>query len=256
MRKAGRGGRVSRWSHHAPISLILCLPVSLSIMLAGCGDTAEPAWDNLPPETTILEPDEPSGTVTVANGDTIWLRWSSVDPEERIGLSGGIAVVRLGLNYEQVVELDCPSYEGEWWFSSTAESGSVHYIESRNMPTGGNVIHEFTVLAQDVEGLWESEAASYAFRYNHPPTSEILRPAHGETVGTSFTVAWQGADVDGEVAGYQYALLPDEAYWHTTTDTSVAFTVSGVGEREFRLQAWDDTGCLDSYCRSVSFFVE
>jgi len=239
--------------------LRLCLAsLSLLLLATGCSDTGGPEWVNLPPSCEILEPAEPSGTLTVCDETAIVFRWRCVDPEREIGTVGGVAAVRIQLDGGAPVVLEQTSCEGEWWFSSAAEPGTGHHITSANYPTGGNRPHEFRVWAQDVQGCWEpdSEGARYSFGYNFPPSSGILTPAEGEEVGSSFTVSWEGSDADGEVVEYQYVLDPASDDWSLTQDTSVAYEGIRSGEHEFRLRAKDSAGCWEPVYNCVSFSVE
>jgi hypothetical protein len=237
------------WSWPA---LLLLLP-----MLSSCDTTQEPLWENLPPRSEITSPEDPSGTLIVDDGERITLRWRSVDPEEQIGMVGGIVAVRIRLDGADPIVLECPPDHGEWWFSSSAQSGSSHHISSVNLPTGGNVAHRFTVCAQDVRGTWEpeSEGAFYAFRYNHPPSSEIVYPQDGESLGTSFTIAWEGNDVDGDVAEYQYVVDPAQGSWEVTQSSSLSCAGVEPGEHEFRLRARDSSGCWEETYNVVTFDV-
>jgi hypothetical protein len=221
-------------------------------------DTGGPEWVNLPPSCEILEPAEPSGMLTVNDAIRIVFRWRCLDPESEIGTVGGVVAVRIQLDGGAPVVLEQASCEGEWWFSSIAESGTGHRISSVNYPTGGNQPHEFRVWAQDVEGCWEpeSEGARYTFSYNFPPSSEILTPGAGEEVNPSFTVSWEGSDPDGEVVEYQYALDPATSDWSYSELTSVTYEGIRSGEHEFRLRARDNAGCWELAYNCVSFSVE
>lgn len=233
--------------------VLLLLP-----LLLGCDTTGGPTWDNLAPQSQIVEPSEPSGSLTVADGTPITFKWRCVDPEEQLGLPGGLSAIEIQLDGGDAMLFECPPDEGEWWFSSSAESGSAHRITSINLPSGGNRSHTFTVRAQDITGCWEAqaEAAIYTFRYNHPPSSEILSPQPGETVGSSFTVTWAGADVDGDVVEYEYALDPGQAAWEITEATSRSYTDVPSGGHEFWLRAKDGSDCWQEGFGTVSFHVD
>lgn len=235
------------------LGVVLALPLALS-----CATVESPTSENLPPQTEIVAPTEPSGTLTVADGTAIVFRWRSVDPEEQAGEPGGIAAFELRLDGDNPVIVDCPPDSGEWWFSSSAESTDAHYIASVSVPTGGNLSHSFKVRAQDVAGCWEpeSEAPTYVFWYNYPPTSEVLSPQPGGIVASSFTVIWRGTDVDGEIAEYQYVLDPSVDVWHVTSDTTASYSGVVLGEHEFRLRARDGAGCWELEYNAVSFEVE
>ena len=235
------------------LGLLLVLP-----MLLGCGTTGTTEPDNLPPQSEIVEPAEPSGTLTAADGAPVTFRWECIDPEEQDGLPGGLAAIRIQLDDEDPIQFECPPDEGEWWFSSSAEVGSAHHISSSNDPTGGNRAHSFRVWAQDIEGCWESptDRAVYVFWYNHSPSSEILSPLEGETIGSSFTVTWEGSDVDGEVAEYQYILDPELNDWNLTDATSASYSDVRSGEHEFRLRAKDNGCCWEETFNVVTFRVD
>lgn len=238
-------------------TLKLCV-LPLLLLLPGCDTAGGPARIGLAPRSEIVEPTEPSGTLTVDDGTPITFRWRCVDPEEQMGLRGGIVAIEIQLGGGEPMLFECPPDEGEWWFSSSAESGSTHHILSNSIPTGGTRAHSFRVRAQDITGLWESwtDAAHYVFGYNHPPSSEILSPAPSETLGPSFTVTWEGTDVDGDVAEYQYVLDPAQSDWEYTSDTSRSYVGVATGEHEFRLRAKDGSDCWAEEFSVVSFHVE
>ena len=243
--------------HYTSRALQLVVALALAGVI-GCGTIEGPTPENLPPETEIVAPTDPSGTLTVADGTAIVLRWRSVDPEEQAGEPGGVAAMEILLDGGTPVIFDCPPDSAEWWFSSSAESGGTHYISSSNYPMGGNRQHRFRVRAQDVTGCWEAEtdAASYLFRYNYPPSSEIVSPQPGEVVSSSFTIVWRGMDVDGEVSEYQYVLDPALNPYQVTNDTTVSYSGVTPGEHEFRLRAKDSSGCWETEYRFLGIEVE
>lgn len=233
--------------------LLLLLP-----MLPGCANTSAPEPDNQPPQSEIVEPAEPSGTITAADGEPITFRWQCIDPEEQDGLPGGLVAIRIQLDGQDIIQFECPPDGGEWWFSSSVETDNAHHIASVNDPTGGNRSHLFRVWAQDIEGCWESptERAVYVFSYNHPPSSEILSPLESETVGSSFTVTWEGTDIDGQIAEYQYVLDPQLNDWSLTEATSTSYNNVRAGEHVFRLRAKDNSGCWEETFNIVTFHVD
>jgi hypothetical protein len=194
----------------------------------------------------------------VADGTAVVFRWRSVDPEEEAGAAGGIAAFQIGLDNGEPLIIDCPPDSGEWWFSSSEEPDSPHFISSANSPQGGNAGHVFSVRAQDVEGCWEpvNEAPEYVFWYNYPPSSEILSPQPSEVVASAFVVRWRGEDVDGGIEEYQYVLDPSENWYGITSDTSVSYSGVPSGDHEFRLRARDGSGCWEPDYNIVTFVVE
>ena len=48
---------------------------------------------NFDPDSRIVQPAEPSGTLTVMDGDTLWVRVEARDREELEGPGGGIAQI-------------------------------------------------------------------------------------------------------------------------------------------------------------------
>ena len=227
----------------------LCAGVSCT----GAGSESE----NAPPESEIVAPTEPSGTLTAADRTPIMFRWGATDPEEEEGEPGGVARIEIRLDGGDPLVFECPPDSGEWWYSSSTDSSSAHYIASENLPTGGNQAHVFRVRAQDTEGSWEAEAdaPSYVFWYNYPPVTEILSPQQDEVVGPSFTINWCGVDIDGDIAEYQYILEPEMNAWHTTADTCLHMSSAPPGEHEFRVRARDEAGCWEPDYEIISFHV-
>ncbi len=208
---------------------------------------------NFEPDTDILEPEEPSGTLTIADRDTIWITWEARDREQLEGLDGGIVQVWIELDNERIpFTYEEPPYTGSWYYTSTAPEGTDHYIFQDNVNTGGNKEHVFRIWAVDVENRVEipSQAPEdrevYRFWYNFPPTTEITFPAEMDTVGTDFTVTWEGTDVDGEVTGYQYALDPEVNNVQLTEESSVSYTGIEPGLHRFWVRARDNSDCWES----------
>ncbi len=240
-----------------PRSMAICL-VLLLVALVGCDTVGGSSDANQPPTSEITHPTEPSGTVTVADGDSIIFRWRAVDPEEWSRCTGGVAAIEIRLGTEPPIVFDCPPDTGEWWFCSSADTAGGHHISSTNQPTGGNRQHEFSVRAQDIRGLWESEqdAARYQFWYNFPPSTEVLFPQPGQVVGSTFTILWSGVDPDGQVVEYQYALDPAVNPFSATADTQLVCQDTVPGQHEFWVRAKDNAGCWSSDYACVSFAVE
>ena len=147
-------------------------------------------------------------------------------------------------------------------FTSDTSMVSENYMPSQNYPTGGNKYHEFTIFAKDVEDRFETPSSLpedreiYRFWYNFPPTTVITEPADGETVCQDFQISWEGIDVDGEVAQYQYVLDPKETAWRITTETSLPFEDIPVGEHEFRVRSLDGSGCWETSYKTIYFYVK
>lgn len=251
------GGAFSRWSPDTTFVLDNLAGTSHVLdLVVGCpgvsgGIARYPFTVNFDPDSEILEPVEPSGTLTVSDGDTIWFRVTARDREELEGVGGGIAQISFG-----GMIFDCPPDTLVWWFSSRAAPGDPHYIESVNMPWGGNRPHQIRVLACDVHGRWETEGDSYLFRYNFPPETTILQPAEGATAGADFSVVWEGHDPDGEVLEYQYALDPATSAFATGDSSAVHYQSVDPGEHEFWVRARDNRDCWEVDYQIVTFYVE
>jgi len=220
---------------------------------------------NYDPDSEIIDPVEPTETLTIADGDTIWFRWEVRDKEELEGVPGGIKEVWIELEsmgFLRRFEVGAPDYTQEFYFTSSVSPASEHFIESDNTPTGGNKVHTFRVFAKDVENRFESasdvptDREVYRFWYNFAPTTEILSPEEGETVCPDFTESWEGTDVDGEVVAYQYVLDPQVNSWQQTEETSVSYEDVGEGPHEFRIRSRDDSDCWSNEYEIVHFFVE
>ena len=220
---------------------------------------------NFDPDSEILDPSEPSGTLTIADSDTIWFRWSAKDTEEDEGpIGGGVKEVWIELDtgFQKRFTVGDPDYATEFYFTSTVPPNNEHHIQSDNKPTGGNTVHEFRVYAKDIQNRFETSSEVpadreiYEFWYNFPPTTVITFPAEGETVCPNFTVAFEGSDVDGDVVAYQYILDPLVSSWTQTDQDSVAFQDIDEGFHEFRIRSRDNAQCWESGYQIRTFYVE
>ena len=209
---------------------------------------------NFDPDSRIVDPPEPSGTLTVADGDTLWVRVVAHDREELEGVGGGIAQVVVDMGGDLLTFT--PPEVAEWWWSSNADPGSGHYIASSNSPQGGNGPHLIRAYAVDVDGRCEADGESYVFWYNFPPTVTITFPSDGDTLASDFIVQWEGDDPDGEVISFHYVLDPWENAYSMTDLSEASYTGIGPGTHEFRLRARDGSGCWSSVWSIVHFHVE
>ncbi len=218
---------------------------------------------NYDPDSDIIEPSEPSGTLTVADRDTIWFRWDAHDPEEVEGLEGGVIEIwiTLDVGFQKRFVYDGPPYTGEWYFTSNTYPSDEHYTSSLNNPTGGNKVHEFAIYAKDVENRFEttstliSDREIYEFWYNFSPVSAITYPAEGDTVPPDFTVTWEGTDTDGEIVHYMFSLDPVINTWLITEDNFKEYEGVAIGEHTFKVRAWDNAECWEVGYQEVSFTV-
>lgn len=218
---------------------------------------------NYEPDTEILEPVEPSGTLTVDDRDTVWFRWTARDKEEVEGLPGGVTEVWISLDGAlKGFSYDGPPYDGEFYYTSNTFASSEHYIASTNNPTGGNKPHEFRIYSKDVENRFERTSTRledreiYFFSYNNPPTTVITYPEDGATdVPTDFTVTWEGTDTDGTIVAYQYVLDPIYSSYAQTEDSSMSYTGVAPGEHEFRVRARDNSDCWEQGYQIIHFTV-
>jgi len=209
---------------------------------------------NFDPDSRIVEPSEPSGTLTVPDGDTLWVRVVAHDKEELEGVGGGIAQITIGLDNDPITIVTTDV--AEWWWNSNADPSSGHHTESRNSPQGGNATHLIEVRAQDVDGRWETDGESYSFWYNYPPVAHITYPAEGDTVGSDFTVQWEGYDPDSDVVTFQYVLDPWLNAYSMTDEHEAVYSGIGGGGHEFRLRGQDGSGCYSERWSIVRFYVE
>jgi len=211
---------------------------------------------NFDPDSKIVEPPDESWTLTVPDGDTLWVRVVAHDREELEGVGGGIAQVVIAMGGQELIFT--PPDEAEWWWNSNADPESGHYIESRNSPQGGNAPHAIGAYACDVDGRWEplNSADTFTFWYNFPPTAAIIFPSEGETVGSDFTILWEGDDPDGDVVTFQYVLDPWDNAYSSTEQSEMSYAGISSGLHEFRLRAQDGSGCWSTMWSIVSFYVE
>jgi hypothetical protein len=231
---------------------------------AECFPTSYKFVMNFSPDSRIVDPPEPSGTLTIADKDTIWFRWDVRDKEQLAGLPGGIKAVLIELDtgFQKIFTVGDPSYTQEWYLTSNTYPADEHYIASVNLPTGGNEPHEFRVYAKDVENRFETpsnilaDREKYTFWYNSPPSTVITYPAQGDTLCPDFTVTWVGSDPDGEVRAYQYVLDPNVSSWRQTEESSLAFESISPGAHEFRIRARDNSDCWESGYQIVHFWVK
>ena len=209
---------------------------------------------NFDPDSRIVEPSEPSGTLTAPDGDTLWVRVIAHDREELEGVGGGIAEITITLDGTPITIPTTAA--AEWWWNSNADPGSGHYISSVNPPQGGNAPHMVEAFATDVDGRSETYGESYMVRYNYPPVAHITYPAEGDTVGSDFTVLWDGYDPDSDIVTFQYVLDPWQSAYEITDAFEAAYSGIGSGPHEFRLRAKDGSGCYSERWSVVRFHVE
>ncbi|MEE8572483.1 MAG: hypothetical protein V3T20_04445 [Gemmatimonadota bacterium] len=211
---------------------------------------------NFDPDSEIVDPPDASGTLTVADGDTLWVRVVARDREEIEGVGGGIAQVVIEMDNEPLTFI--PPDEAEWWWSSSADPGSDHYIQSNNSPQGGNSVHLIRAYALDVDGRWEPPGSqeTFVFWYNFPPTVTITFPSEGDTLGSDFTILWEGHDPDGDVVAFQYVLDPWDNAYSLTDESEMTYSGIGGGSHSFRIRAQDESGCWSTTWSIVGFYVE
>jgi len=212
---------------------------------------------NFDPDSELVEPPDASGTLTVADGDTLWVRVIAHDKEELEGVGGGIAQIVMVMDNIDAMTF-VPPDAAEWWWSSNADPGSGHYIESRNSPQGGNAVHLIEARAQDVDGRWEAlnSEARFVFWYNFPPTVAITYPLDGDTLGSDFTIQWEGDDPDGDELLFQYVLNPWLHAYELTEASEMLYEDIKPGAHEFRVRAQDQSGCWGIHWEIVTFYVE
>ncbi len=218
---------------------------------------------NYEPDSEIIDPEEVSGTLTVADKETLWISWEARDREQLEGVSGGITQIWIELDNERIpFSYDAPPYTGTWYYTSTAPEGTDHFIFQDNINTGGNKDHEFRIWAVDVKNRVEvpsqvpADREVYRFWYNYPPTTEITFPAEGDTVGPDFTVTWIGTDSDGEVVVYQYVLDPNVNGLRITEETENSYSGISDGQHVFWVRARDDADCWEVDYRKRIFYVD
>ncbi|MCK4408666.1 MAG: hypothetical protein KAW67_01185, partial [Candidatus Eisenbacteria sp.] len=177
---------------------------------------------NFEPDSEILLPTAAMDP-HIADGDTIWFRWSARDAERlaspadtMVGLAEIWIVLDNDFRKRFPVDKYTQVYVNEWYFTSNVAFSDSHYIESRNSPQGGNSPHLFEIYSRDLQGTFErtsdnpADREMYSFWYNKPPESEVTVPAPGETLCPNFEALWEGFDEDGEIAAFQFVLDPAE----------------------------------------------
>ena len=223
---------------------------------------------NYDPDTDIILPIEPSGTLTIPDGETITFTWRAHDKEYDLGVEGG-GIVSMWIRLDTGFTMEFPDtlspWEGEWYFTSSVPASDEHYISSINLTAsqgGGNLPHEFRVWARDKLGRFETPARNpgarerYFFNYNTAPTIQITAPLPDQTVGTNFTAVFGGDDSDGTILGYQYVLDVQTGSWRYSTESSVSFTDVAPGQHELRVRCQDNSECWSVGYESVTFYVE
>jgi hypothetical protein len=230
---------------------------------------------NFEPDSEILEPVDDTGTLVVADGDTIWFRWSVRDKERVLAPEDtlvGVASIWITLDNdfrrEFHVDKHTQTYVSEWYFTSSVAISDSHYIESRNSPQGGNAQHLFEISSKDIQGTFErssdvdEDREKFVFWYNYPPDATITYPAPGETLCPDFVVEWEGVDDDGDIAAYQFVLDPTQNAYRVCQVslpdqpcTSWTYENVDVGIHEFRVRAQDNAGCWEQSWNTLTFFV-
>ncbi len=211
---------------------------------------------NFDPDSEIIDPAVASGTLTVEDGDTLWVRVVARDKEEIEGVGGGIAQIVMEMDGNPITFV--PPDAAEWWWSSNADPAGGHYIASSNSPQGGNAPHMIRAYALDLDGRWETPDSGDAFMfwYNFPPTVSITFPSEGDTLGSDFTIQWEGSDPDGDVVLFQYVLDPWFNAYETTESSEMLYVDIEPGAHEFRLRAQDGSGCWGISWQIIRFRVE
>ena len=211
---------------------------------------------NFDPDSEIINPVEPSGTLTVADGDTLWVRVVARDKEEIEGVGGGIAQIVIEMDGDPLTFI--PPDAAEWWWSSDADPASGHYIASSNSPQGGNAPHMIRAYALDLDGRWETPGSgdTFMFWYNFPPTVTITYPSEDDTLGSDFTIQWEGDDPDGDELLFQYVLDPWLHAYELTEANEMLYEDIEPGPHEFRVRARDQSGCWGIHWEIVTFYVE
>jgi hypothetical protein len=227
---------------------------------------------NFEPDSHIIDPPESTGTLLVADGDSIWFRWTVRDKEELAGLEGGISRILIRMDNEPLefpVDPETGEYVNEWYYTSSVPSTDPHHLRHNNDHQGGNAPHLFEIWARDVEGTFErpsivpNDRETYEFWYNEPPTSSVIFPSMGETVaGPTVEVLWDGIDSDGEIQAFQFVLDPGvNAYIYCQVGgphgacTSWTFEDVAPGEHEFWVRAEDNAGCWELDYNRITFYV-
>jgi hypothetical protein len=227
---------------------------------------------NYEPDSQIIDPPDSTGTLLVADGDTIWFRWVVRDKEQLEGLDGGLSRILIRLDNEPLefpVDPETGEYTNEWYYTSNVPSTNPHHIAHNNNHQGGNRPHTFEIWARDIEGTFErpstvpSDRETYVFSYNKPPHTTVLYPEEGGTVvGTAFEALWEGHDDDGEVQAYQFVLDPGvNAYVYCQVGgpygacTGWEFEDVSPGAHQFWVRSQDNAGCWELSWNKLHFNV-
>jgi hypothetical protein len=226
---------------------------------------------NYDPDSHIIDPPEPTGTLTVPDRTDIIFRFSARDKEEVLGLPGEDGVQEIwieldtGFQKRFTFPREATEYETTHYFTSNTYPSSEHYIGSTNIHVGaggGNTAHTFRVYAKDWHDRFETpspvedDREIYKFWYNFPPTTVIIYPQEGDTVCSNFTARWSGTDVDGGITSYQYVLDPEINSFREQQETEKEYEDVPVGEHRFWVAARDSSECWQMGYTKVNFWVK
>jgi hypothetical protein len=228
---------------------------------------------NYDPDSHILTPPEPTGTLTWPDRTEITFSWTAHDKEELEGVPGDSGVIEIWIEldtgFQRRFEFapEDTVYEGSWYFTSATFPASEHYIDSQNTHVGaggGNKAHTFRIFSKDFRDRFETPSVVpedreiYEFWYNHPPTTTILYPEWGDTVCSTFTAVWEGEDIDGSVVAYQYVLDPAVNSFREQEETEKLYenVVPDTNGHTFWVAARDNSDCWQKGYTKVEFWIE
>lgn len=119
----------------------------------------------------------------------------------------------------------------------------------------GNGTHRFEVRAKDDDGLLDPSPAfkDFVVKINSPPETQILQKPNATTDIRDIYFSWQGSDIDGTVASFEYRM--DETPWIPTLSKNTTYLNMSSGSHRFEVRSVDNKGLRDPTPASYNFTI-